>query len=116
MRQLNALIQFDERGRKLDQAAYGPEARKRNRDQIDAATPIIQNIYNVSPQGTVNVIQGDHNLVGHVGPNMHGDQAIDRIASQELNYVSTFLLACRRIVIAVDFTNLSAESASAIIT
>ena len=110
VRQLNVLIAFDERGRELDRLSFGPEVRKRDEVQIAAATPIIQNIFHVADQATVNVLQGDHNSVPQAGHNIHGDQALERVAGQELNLVATILLASRRIAVQLSDTPLSAET------
>lgn len=110
VRQLNVLIAFDERGRELDRLSYGPEVRMRDEAQIAAATPIIQNIINVVDQATVNIVQGDHNSVAQASHNIHGDQALERVAGQELNLVATILMASRRIAIELSNTTLSVET------
>ena len=84
--------------------------RKRDEVQIAAATPIIQNIFHVADQATVNVLQGDHNSVAQAGHNIHGDQALERVAGQELNLVATILLASRRIAVQLSDMPLSAET------
>lgn len=102
IKQLNVLIAHDERGRELDRLSHGPEARQRNEAQIAATTPIINNIFYIADGATVSVVQGDHNTVIQASHNIHGDQAVERIAEQESNLVMAILLACRPIVTAID--------------
>lgn len=99
VKQLNVLIAFDERGRELDRLSYGPGVRERDEEQIAAATPIIQNIFHVADNATVNLVQVDHNAVTQAGRNIHGDQALERVVGQELNLVAKILLAGRRIAV-----------------
>jgi hypothetical protein len=116
VRQLNVLIAFDEKGRELDRLSSGPEFRKRDTAQIAAATSIVQNIYHVADQATVNVIQGDHNSVQHAGANIHGDQALENVVAQESNLVMFVLWSCRKMIAAFGDVPIPVEMAVQIVT
>jgi hypothetical protein len=93
VRQFNLLMAFDNRGRELNRLAHGPEARSRAEDVIEAMRPIINNIHIVGDGNTVIIVQGDHNAITNAPRDIHGDQAVERVAQQGENLVMSILQA-----------------------
>jgi hypothetical protein len=101
VQQFNLLMAFDKRGRELNQLAYGPEARTRAEAVIEAMRPIINNIHIVGDSNTTTIVQGDHNAIVNAPRNIHGDQAVERVAQQDENLAMSILQAGWRVAKAV---------------
>jgi hypothetical protein len=99
VQQFNLLIAFDARGRELNQLAYGPEVRSRADSVNEALRPIVNNIHIVGDGNTTTIVQGDMNAITNAPQNIHGDQAVERVAQQNENLAMSILQAGRRMAI-----------------
>lgn len=99
VKQLNIFLSGDARGRELDRVSLGPGQRDLYKKALDAITPAINGSITVSDNATFIFVNGDHNQVLKAPAGLHGDQAVDRVAKQEGNFLARILSRGYRIAV-----------------
>ncbi len=91
VKQFNLVMAFDKRGRELNSLQHGPEARSRAEAINTALRPVVINVGDVGDAAVVNIILSDNNAVTNASRDIHGDQAVVRVAEQNENLAMAVL-------------------------